>query len=215
MRTLSFGFVGDRPVFMDERTDSYFTLDAQAEDRLHCLLDRAQPLMSAEILGKRDIGDEPSELRHASYASPAGSLLDQHASGARLTDVVKAIALVRSTRIQLRTKPIEILLRRMLASARDAPIAAASRDEMIVHTRRFLSARKLVPVQQNCLLDSLSLLRWLGPRRNAAALLFGVKLDPFAAHCWIQSGDLILNDRVEAIAAFSPVRVIECSQATP
>ena len=45
-----------------------------------------------------------------------------------------------------------------------------------------------------------SLLRRLGPHRSGVALLFGAKLDPFAAHCWVQSSDLVLNDRIETRA---------------
>jgi hypothetical protein len=72
----------------------------------------------------------------------------------------------------------------------------------------------MVPAGTNCLLDSLALLRWLGPARDGACLVFGVKLDPFAAHCWLQTDAMLLNDRTEHVRRFEPVRVIRCSAPT-
>lgn len=45
----------------------------------------------------------------------------------------------------------------------------------------------------------------LGRRRLDAELYFGVRLDPFAAHCWVQSDDLLLTDPAASVAEFSPV----------
>jgi len=41
-----------------------------------------------------------------------------------------------------------------------------------------------------------------------ASLVIGVKLDPFAAHCWVQSGPLLLNDRLERVRLFTPILAI-------
>lgn len=132
----------------------------------------------------------------------------------RVADIVKTSHLVLRTRSQLRTQPIGRVLKNIMPGGRDGTIDAARREDVIFRAVRFLSARKLVPIKRNCLLDSLSLLLWLGPRRSSLALLFGVKLDPFAAHCWVQTDDLVVNDRVETVAAFTPVRIIRCSEAT-
>jgi hypothetical protein len=35
--------------------------------------------------------------------------------------------------------------------------------------------------------------------------VIGVKLNPFAAHCWLQVGDVVLNDLPERVAAFTPI----------
>jgi hypothetical protein len=36
-------------------------------------------------------------------------------------------------------------------------------------------------------------------------LVMGVKLDPFSAHCWVQMGDCIANDRLERVRNFTPI----------
>jgi hypothetical protein len=60
----------------------------------------------------------------------------------------------------------------------------------------------------NCLRDSIALLRFLIRRGVAAELVIGVKLYPFAAHCWVQQGPLILNDNLGGAAGFAPILVL-------
>jgi hypothetical protein len=215
VRTLSFGIVGERAVFMDERTDSYFTLDPAGEDYLRGLLKRPEQLScDADLLDLLGIADEPARIVEARCPAASKSLLEQNRmSRPGVTDFVKALHLVRSTRSRLRTRPIEQILKDILAAECAEPPGHWRGPNLALESRHFLSARKLVPVPRNCLLDSLALLRWLGSSPSAA-LVFGAKLDPFAAHCWVQAGELLLNDRLETVAAFTPVRVIQCSDAT-
>lgn len=79
---------------------------------------------------------------------------------------------------------------------------------------RFARARRLVPLSGNCLTDSLALVRWLHEHGAGATLIFGVKLDPFAAHCWVQTNEVLLNDHVERVERFIPVRAVECTRHT-
>lgn len=58
-------------------------------------------------------------------------------------------------------------------------------------------------------------MRWLTAEGDGATLVFGVKLDPFAAHCWVERGDVLLNDRPERVERFAPIRTIECTPAMP
>lgn len=215
-RILSFGLVDERAVFMDLATDSYFTLDAASAQHLHRLLAIGQPLKCDHILFEAlGITDQDTDVLRADQPRVSKSMLDQRDGGRpRLADIIRVAQLVRTTRSRLRRLTIERVLQESQASPVDEPSGNAGPEGIILQTDRFLSARKVVPIEQNCLLDSLSLLHWLGPRRSAVTLIFGVKLDPFAAHCWVQSNDLVLNDRVETVAAFTPVRVIRCSAAT-
>ena len=79
---------------------------------------------------------------------------------------------------------------------------------------RFLAARRYLPVKPNCLVDSLALMRFLGPLAVGTTLIFGVKLEPFAAHCWVQFDSLLLNDRSDYVERFVPVRTVTCLAAT-
>jgi hypothetical protein len=59
-----------------------------------------------------------------------------------------------------------------------------------------------------CLLESLSLLTALGSYRLHAHWVFGVRTEPFFAHCWLQELDCVLNDSVDHVRQFTPIMVV-------
>jgi hypothetical protein len=62
-----------------------------------------------------------------------------------------------------------------------------------------------LPVEGECLVRSSMLMRFLRRRGLSADWVFGVRLYPFMAHCWVQIDDLCLNDDVERLAAYTPL----------
>jgi hypothetical protein len=214
---LSFALVDGQPVFMDERDDSYFLLEPGQEEEFLNLLSQsaARPRASAELRRALGLATEPRTLATTQCPAGARSLLDDPEArrGARLTDIVKLWRILHRVRRSVKQRPIQSLLDELRTSKpRDG--AAPRPRPLIDQALRFAAARKAVPIPPNCLADSLALLVWLGPARSGAALVFAVKLDPFAAHCWVQAGTLLLNDRVDHTARFQPVRAIVCSPAT-
>jgi hypothetical protein len=59
-----------------------------------------------------------------------------------------------------------------------------------------------------CLLDSLTLLNFLGAEGIHPDWVFGVKTEPFDAHCWVQQGELLLNDIPDRVRQYSPILVV-------
>jgi hypothetical protein len=59
-----------------------------------------------------------------------------------------------------------------------------------------------------CLLDSLTLVNFLARYGIFPEWVFGVKTDPFFAHCWVQQGDCIFNDTPDYVRGFSPILVV-------
>jgi hypothetical protein len=62
--------------------------------------------------------------------------------------------------------------------------------------------------REACLLDSLTLMHFLARYGVFPTWVFGVKTDPFYAHCWVQQGDLVFNDSPDFIKGFSPILVV-------
>jgi len=71
--------------------------------------------------------------------------------------------------------------------------------------RGYARARILVPARRLCVPDSLALIRCLWRRGIDADLFFGVRLSPFAAHCWVQKDDVLLTDPLNIVADYAPV----------
>ena len=59
-----------------------------------------------------------------------------------------------------------------------------------------------------CLLDSLTLLHFLSADGIAPQWVFGVKTDPFDAHCWVQQGQVLFNDVPDRVRQYSPILVV-------
>jgi len=59
-----------------------------------------------------------------------------------------------------------------------------------------------------CLFDSVCLINFLAVYGCFPALIFGVNAEPFQAHCWLQERDVVLNDAVERVGAYTPIMCV-------
>lgn len=111
------------------------------------------------------------------------------------------------TSYQLRATHIERTVRtvsRRKSHQKNVHAAFALAD--LVHI--FSLLRPLYPREYLCLFDSLCLVHFLAHFRHHPEWIFGVKLEPFGAHCWVQSGDTVLNDAAEVVRQYTPILVV-------
>jgi hypothetical protein len=80
------------------------------------------------------------------------------------------------------------------------------RAEKLILT--FMRLRLFFPRNYLCLYDSLALIEFLAYHKLFPTWVFGIKLEPWAAHCWVQQASFILNEDVEAAAGYSPVMAV-------
>ncbi len=59
-----------------------------------------------------------------------------------------------------------------------------------------------------CLRDSLTVVEFLARYQVFPTWAFGVRVNPFAAHSWVQDGDVVLNDDVKNVNKFTPIMTI-------
>lgn len=76
---------------------------------------------------------------------------------------------------------------------------------IIEATMAFRSLLPWVPLQGVCLYRSCLLLNFLRARGLSAALVLGVQTFPFEAHCWLQAGELVLDDDLEHVRGLAPI----------
>lgn len=208
---VTFGMVGARPVFMDERDDSYFMLQPVHEAEF---LDLAKEAGNMALPLRRALGlsDQDSWPQRACSGGFTSSLLEQlpvH-GGTSPLELLRAALALRWARGMLGTQSIEAIL----GSVRAGKAVTPTEAPLIAEASRFLAARRYLPSKPNCLVDSLALMRFLGPLAAGTTLIFGVKLEPFSAHCWVQFKRLLLNDRGDYVERFAPVRTVTCLAAT-
>ena len=81
----------------------------------------------------------------------------------------------------------------------DLPIAVSS----------YMRLRPFVfTTNDQCLHDSLTLIRFLARLGLFPSWVVGVRTRPFGAHSWVQSGSLVLNDLHENVRAYTPILVV-------
>lgn len=75
-------------------------------------------------------------------------------------------------------------------------------------TAVFLKLRSFFPANYLCLFDSLALLEFLAKYRVFPDWVFGVRLEPWAAHCWVQQGHCTFNEDPEEATNYTPIMTI-------
>ena len=75
-------------------------------------------------------------------------------------------------------------------------------------TAAFQQLRSLFPRNYICLFDSLALLEFLARYRVFPTWVFGIKLEPWAAHCWVQAEGCAFNEDAERAAGYTPIMTL-------
>lgn len=214
--------IDGRAVFLDVARDRYFLLSHELDEAFRTLRTGGQPhhrglvaLIAAGVLVERsEKTEEPNRLLQVPTRSALEPVNASVHARPGLNICLEVLIDVCMMRWQLRTHPLQHILEKASGSvgkeSRD-PLSgalASTEDQLVAASIQFLLARGYVPIERTCLLDSLSLVRFLSRRRLKAALVFGVTLHPFAAHCWVQVGDLVLNETLSDANAYTPIRVV-------
>lgn len=80
-----------------------------------------------------------------------------------------------------------------------------SPDRVAKAARAFWRMAPWLPIEGECLVRSALLMRFLQQRGLEADWVFGVRLWPFTAHCWVQLDGVCLNDEVERLTSYTPI----------
>lgn len=205
---------------MDLTHDTYFLLKGAPEEAFRAYLagdalagDQLDRLLAHGILSESGDRSAPTSqaipvpLRSVSELAPAHRKV-------RIMTILEVMRLVYSTRRTLRTRNIGDVLEAHRAFCRTADPTeeskAKTRDLPALSdvTEQYRAARRFVPIEPSCLLDSLALHRFLAKRGLSARLVFGVNAEPFSAHAWLQADDLALNETVSYARMHTPILVL-------
>jgi hypothetical protein len=90
---------------------------------------------------------------------------------------------------------------------RDISVAAPS-DVLLSTAWRFAQLRVWMPFDGACLKRSYMMLRYLRLCGLDAVWVIGVRTWPFRAHCWLQAGDIALDEDAERLLAYRPILAV-------
>lgn len=207
-------------IFLDIQADRYFHLTRDLEYRFARYFDgrindeaELLPLLKRNILIRSRLTNRQL-LLDLQPTIPARSAIEISSGDARhsLHALVEVAFLILSVRRSLTHRKLHEVLdatRKYRSNFTADSVPHGARTAALIDAARlFLNVRMYVPVEPICLLDSISLVRFLARRRLHSNIVFGVTGDPFSAHCWVQSEALVLNDTVGNARAYQPIRTL-------
>lgn len=194
----------DRILFLDVAKDRYFALPPSLSESFLTWLEAPQTELpescAAALAGFGTAGLRPSRCTVPSPLPLDSKALARHSVSAR--DLVSVGRCVVSAYREVRSQPLAAVLARRFPASRPkgAPVG-----DLEARLATFRSARPWIPVPRVCLHDALALMDWLGASAGGVTLVFGVSTYPFAAHSWVQTDRMVLDDHPESPSRFQPI----------
>jgi hypothetical protein len=209
---VSYCRIGELAVFLDVRRDRY---RAMAWESAQPFINAPEASMPTQVARKaRALGWLDDASCTIAPAPPACTPLEELAPDVMARtppprSVVEALWLLGMTRVHLAMRSLERNLAEV--SRRNAATTLAAEGDISATPpilAAFRVAERYALANNTCLLRSLALQAALARRGVATSVVFGVKLHPFEAHCWVQQGPMLLNDTVERTGMFVPIRIV-------
>ena len=154
-------------------------------------------------------GGAPAPIRPFVHPVPGARHRATAQGPFRLADVARAIASQRRVERRLSKGSLRSVLgefSRLSNACSTSELAEGGGAARAV--RAFELARLLRSPANRCLPRSIALANCLASHGVTAQVVLAVKLAPFAAHCWTQLGDTVLNDTPEEVARYTPILVV-------
>lgn len=198
-----FCIAAGRVVFLDTRRDRYFALPEAASETFQswCATSARAPLPAPLLVLEREgllFGSaRRSAVRATAHAAPSKEAADRRSWRAAFNHAPTNLGALITVRRALR-QGLQTALDRITPPTRPD---VAAQDLLPA----YLWTRDRLPRRPKCLFDSLALLDFLHAENAAATIVLGIKAVPFAAHCWVEHRGVVLNDRLDRVATFTPI----------
>lgn len=147
---------------------------------------------------------------HPQAARPLHDLSRDDLPRARLTDLLGATVRQVQTIADLRLHPIHKILNDLgkRKHAAKLQVETFSDRSVMQSIAGMLASRRVIATQDKCLRWSLAMAQHMAHSHAYPELVFGVRMQPFAAHAWVQAGDIVLNDSADRAMQYTPLLVI-------
>lgn len=196
--------LADDVVILDTRNDAYACVPGGAAD----LAPEDGPPMRvrgrlAAALDAQGLTASMPSPRRRPPPLPTRTVIHDDLGRIRLRDLVDGAGVVWDLRAAARGEGLTPYLE-VQPESPTGPVDSAAVEAA---ARRFWRLATWLPIEGVCLTRSAMLAGFLRRGGLRADWVFGVRLWPFAAHCWVQQDDVCLNDDVERLVAFTPILV--------
>jgi hypothetical protein len=206
--------IGEDLVFLEAGADAYFCLPGGAKDITLSPGGRAlaatDPELAADLAAAgllQPLGSDPITASRGPTALPCASAITEATPPPSWRDGLEAFRAILDLALHYRGRSFAEIL---AALGPPAPSTSdlAPGPELLALVHRFHRWAPYAPVSAKCLLRSFMLLRLLRRHGHDARWVFGVTTWPFEAHCWLQCGDVVLDDHFERLWRYQPILAV-------
>lgn len=159
----------------------------------------------ARLQGEGLLCADPQTPRPPLPPLPARSAIPARIPPPRAGDIPTMAASLADLARRYRGRTLAQLI---AAAGRPRPAAPDFGPDLQTAVARLHAWAPYAPVPTKCLLRSFMLLRMLRRRELDALWVFGVRTWPFHAHCWLQAGEVVLDDWAERTWAYAPILAV-------
>lgn len=207
---------GGQVVFLDVEADRYFALsDIAGQAFLSVAEDGTQAdneTLLGSLISRGLLVDDPDRRGvrppQAIRAATGDLLLEQH-PGAALPDIVRAFASEFRAALLLWRKPLHQVLHALAPKPTGMPRRVRNLDRLV---QRIASASIAVSfvlrATDRCLVRALAVQSCCQRLGIESKLVFGVRMRPFGAHCWVQLQQHVLVGDFEQVRLYTPILVL-------
>lgn len=215
-RGISFCLVGERTIFLDLPADRYFCLSPAVESSFTRLVAGGgdAPENDQHVYGLVERGllvatpHAGSPCPCPSIPIPEASMLDAAPHPSSCSGIGLALCSLVAARVRTKVTGLARALSWLetrKANVRPCDVKPRKLDQIVAD---FIGASHFMRLHDNCLTQSLAVAARMIANGLLPEVVLGVQLGPFAAHCWVQCGNRLVNDRFDTVRTFTPILVV-------
>lgn len=192
-------------VFLDLENDRYLSIDLRRAPQIEGVCEGASPDAASSLVARGLIEATPAPSREEGCAAALTTSADpNYFRSCRVTmfDTVAMLHACLRASITVRARRLD---RAFDAFARRKRVHKPAKIEVAELVGRFERMRPWYPRSRVCLFDSLALMNFLVAFGHRPQIVMGVRATPFAAHCWVESDGVCLNDSTEICQSYTRI----------
>jgi len=212
---LSFCLADGKPVFLDSVADRYFVLtDGVARSFMEIVNDTPDPALSAglaDLARNKLIEPTADDTRPMPCPAPfpaCASLLDVSRPPLDLLQFAAAALELAWVTDMLKRGRFHALMEGVRQRKARLSGSDSAPDKELAVAAAFARNAYWSSSHDRCLARSIAVARRLIASGCRPDLILGVQLQPFRAHCWVQCGAMLVNDRRDTVEPFTPILVL-------
>ncbi|WP_334183847.1 lasso peptide biosynthesis B2 protein [Novosphingobium sp.] len=205
-------YVEGRYFFLDIDRNRYCTLPIRLHDAIRNVIagsdidiDKSRELIKTGLFfSPKAI---PMLATSDSMVSPRGSRVGRYKSTRRFQQLylfTVATLLLGLFHVAVKAIPLKRSVAICKAIGRTSGREAQT-DNLQMCLTAFRRAALLFVRKDQCLPDALALKAMLAFYGIPTKIVFGVRINPFQAHCWVQQDDFVLGQEISTVRSFHPI----------